>query len=80
MGMVFNDFGTLAKVEMNSDYIIITNSRGEQRKMSRGRYKESADAVYEKAQDMIGKEVSIQTSQNTGPWDSDTWFSDIFLK
>lgn len=80
MGFAFNDFGTLKKVEKNRSLVVITNTNGEQRKMSRNKYQESADEVYEKALGFVGREVSIQTSQNTNDWSTSVWFSDIFLK
>ena len=80
MGFVYNDFGTLEKVEKNVGLIIITNIKGEQRKMSIIKYQESANEVYKKAQNFIGKEVNIQTSQNTNDWSDLVWFSNIYLK
>jgi len=80
MGFVRNDFGILEKVEKDNSFVLITNSNGDSRKMSVSKYKESAENVYSKAQNLIGKEVSILTSQNTGDWSTSVWFSDIFLR
>lgn len=80
MGYVRTNFGTLTNVRKDDYYVWITNSRGESRKMSLSKYKESAEAVFNKAQTFVGKEVSILTSQNTADWSSAQWFSDIFLQ
>lgn len=80
MGYVYNDFGILKSVDQNPGFVSITNTVGQSRKMSKTSYKESADAVYSKALNLIGKEVQIQTSQNTSNWSESEWFSDIFEK
>lgn len=80
MSFVINDFGTLSNVTKDYSFVCITNTSGESRKMSLSKYKESADAVYSKALKLIGKEVRIQTSQNTNNWSTSEWFSDIFQK
>lgn len=80
MGFVINDFGTLSNVTKDYSYVWITNTAGERRKMSLSKFKESAEAVYSKALKLIGKEVRIQTSQNTADWETSVWFSDIFQK
>ena len=80
MGFVRNDFGTLSRVNKDYSFVRITNTNGDSRKMSLSKYKESAEAVYSKAQALIGKEVSILTSQNTSNWSASEWFSDIFEK
>lgn len=78
MGYVRTNFGTLTNVSKDQFYVWITNSNGERRKMSLSKYKASAEAVFNKAQTFIGKEVSILTSQNTNDWSTSQWFSDIF--
>ena len=78
MGYVRNNFGILTNVSKDDFYVWITNSSGERRKMSLSKYKDSAEAVFNKAQAFVGKEVSILTSQNTNDWNADQWFSDIF--
>ena len=80
MGFVYNDFGILKSVDQNPGFVIITNTAGESRKMSKSKYKESADTVYSKALNLVGKEVQIQTSQKTNDWSTSEWFSDIFEK
>lgn len=79
MGFVWNNFGTLSKVEKTTSYIIITNHKGYERKMSRHKYQESAEWVYKASLELIGKEVEIRTSQNTSDWSTSEWFSDIDL-
>jgi len=80
MAFVYNDFGTLSDVDNDGDYVWITNTDSEIRKMSIGKYKESAERVYSKAQSLIGQEVRIRTSQNTSSWSTSEWFSDISSK
>jgi hypothetical protein len=80
MGFVFNDFGILESVRMDDQYVFILNTKGEMRMMSKVKYKDSADKVFLKAQDLIGKNVKIQTSQNTSNWSESKWFSDLFEK
>ncbi len=80
MGYVRTDFGKLSKVKKDFSFVRITNTNGEQRKMSITKYKDSAETVYAKAKNLIGKDVSILTSQNTSNWSSSEWFSDIFEK
>lgn len=80
MGYVESEFGKLVKVTKNDNVVEITNSNGEKRVMSRKKYKESADLIYSKAIDLIGKEVKILTSQNTDIWSTSVWFSNIFEK
>lgn len=78
MGYVRNDFGTLVDVRKNQYYVIFTNENGNERKMSISKYQENAERVFLKAQSLIGKNVSILTSQNTSNWNESVWFSDIF--
>lgn len=80
MGFVRSDFGTLSNVNKDYSFVWITNNKGDRRKMSITKYKESAEVVFAKAQTLIGKEVSILTSQNTADWSTSLWFSDIFEK
>ncbi|WP_028764020.1 hypothetical protein [Shewanella colwelliana] len=74
---VWNDFGTLSAVDKTDKLVTVTNSDGEARKMSVAKYKESALAVHQKAQSLIGKQVTIRTSQNTADWSTQVWFSEI---
>ena len=78
MGYVNNDFGILAEVLISGSFLVIRNTDGKTRKMSRSKYKESADEVESKAKGLIGKAVGIRTSQNTGDWSESEWFSDIY--
>ena len=80
MRYAYTDFGTLTNVENNGFFVVITNANGETRKMSVSKFKESAERVYSKAQNFIGQEVMIQTSQNTANWSPSEWFSDIAPK
>ena len=80
MGFVINDFGTLSNVTKDERVVKITNTSNQSLVMSRSKYQESADRVFSKAQGLIGKEVRVQTSQNTANWSTSEWFSDIFEK
>ena len=80
MGYVRSDFGTLSQVEKDNSMVWITNTKGDRRKMSLNKYKDTAENVYSKAQGLIDQEVSILTSQNTSDWSPSEWFSDIFKK
>ena len=80
MGYVINDFGTLKSVTKDERVVKITNTNNQSLVMSRSRYAESADQVYSKAQNLIDKEVRVQTSRNTSDWSTSEWFSDIFEK
>lgn len=80
MGFAINDFGTLKNVTKNDRVVEITNTNNQSLVMSRSKYQESADRVYTKAQSLIGKEVRVQTSQNSANWSTSEWFSDIFEK
>ena len=80
MGYVRSDFGTLSQVEKDNSMVWITNTKGDRRKMSLNKYKDTAENVYSKAPGLIDQEVSILTSQNTSDWSPSEWFSDIFKK
>ncbi|MFA0086355.1 hypothetical protein [Vibrio sp. 10N.261.51.F12] len=73
----WNAFGVLTRVEKTDTMVFIENSAGNVRKMSVKRYKDTADVVYEKAQNLLGQSVTIRTSQNTNNWSVDEWFSEI---
>ena len=72
-----NNFGVLKYVTKDEKYVRIQNEDGEMRLMSRKKYRHNADAIEKKARALIGKKVSIRTSQNTKDWSTDKWFSDI---
>ncbi|PST98685.1 resolvase/integrase Bin [Photobacterium gaetbulicola] len=76
---VWNDFGILSDVSKSDTMVFVCNSRGEQRKMSITKYKDSAFEVFEKAQSLKGKPVQLRTSQNTAGWSTNEWFSGIEL-
>ena len=80
MSYAYTDFGTLTKIEKNGFFVVITNADGERRKMSVKKYQESAERVFLEAQELIGQEVQIQTSQNTNDWSTSEWFSGIAPK
>lgn len=74
---VWNYFGILAKVYQTGTMIVIESEDGQQRMMSRKKYRDSATRVYGKAQSLLGQEVEVRTSQSTKNWSEDKWFSDI---
>ncbi len=75
----WNNFGTLTSVSKSGNMVLIKNSDNKVLKMSLTKYKNTAIAVYEKAQTMVGKSVTVRTSQNTNNWDTNKWFSEIKL-
>lgn len=77
---VWNECGTLVSVSKSGSMIFIKNSVGDVRKMSITKYKEAALEVYENARIMVGKNVTIRTSQNTNNWCTIEWFSEIEQK
>ena len=77
MAFVWNGFGVLSYVSKDDSYVYIENVNGDSLKMSIGSYKESALNVYEKALNLIGKNLEVRTSQNTSDWSTQVWFSEI---
>lgn len=73
----WSSFGTLTDVSKNRDEVIIRNSFNEVRIMSIRAYKKNAIEIYEKALNLIGKQVEIRTSQNSKEWSPKKWFSEI---
>ena len=74
---VWNYFGVLSDVAKHGDMVVVTSEDGMQRQMSVRKYKLSAESVFAKCKQLIGKEVEVRTSQATRNWNSDKWFSDI---
>ncbi|RLQ18786.1 hypothetical protein AYK60_01555 [Vibrio sp. SBT000027] len=77
MGYVWNNFGILKDVAVGENYLIVTNSEHQYRKMAMHTYKGTCVDVERKAKQLIGKSVRVRTSQNTDKWPPEIWFSDI---
>lgn len=77
MGYIWKEFGILTDVAFGDKYVIVTNKEHQFRKIALYTYKESALNVRNKAQLLIGKRVSLRTSQNTDKWPPEIWFSEI---
>ena len=79
MNFIWSDFGVLNKCCVESDgYLYVYNSDNGYRKMS-PKYLAVFDQIKNKCELLKGKFVQIRTSQNTGPWQTSVWFSDISL-
>lgn len=74
---VITYFGKLTKVDMTPTMLSIHNEDGEVRMMSVKKYKDMAQRVRKQAEDLIGQCVDIRTSQATGNWSANKWFSGI---
>ena len=74
---VWNYFGVLADVSETSTMPIIRSDDGQERKMSKRKYKLAAENVKQKALSLVGLEVEVRTSQATKTWNENTWFSSI---
>ena len=72
-------FGKLTDAYETTKYVIIKNDHGDTRMMSKPRYRGMAANVLSKAKTLIGQDVNIRTSQNTGNWSDDKWFSDVYV-
>lgn len=77
---IWTSFGILSKVSKSSSMVLIENEQGQVLKMSLSKYQESAIEVYQNAQKLVGKVVTVRTSQNTGNWSTSEWFSDLKLE
>ena len=80
MGFIWTNFGQLSDSD-DSDgrYLYIINDSGERRKISLVTYAPSIPKIKEKINLLKGENIQIRTSQNTGSWSSDTWFSDLSI-
>ena len=74
---VWNYFGILKDATKNGNMVEITSNDGHVRMMSINKYKQSAQNVLDQAQELIGKEVEVRTSQSTRTWNENKWFSAI---
>ena len=79
MGFIWTNFGQLSDSDDDGRYLYIINDSGDRRQMSLAKYAPSIPKIKEKINILKGKSIQIRTSQNTGSWSSDTWFSDLSL-
>lgn len=74
---IWRKFGILKSVNATDSTLYITSSSGSSLKMSLRKYKRQGLLVKKKAEAMLGSQVFVRTSQNTAPWSTNEWFSDI---
>jgi len=79
MGFIWTNFGKLSDSNDDGRYLYIINDSGNRRQMSLAKYAPSIPKIKEKINILKGEYIQIRTSQNTGSWSSDTWFSDLSL-
>jgi hypothetical protein len=79
MGFIWTNFGQLSDSDDDDKYLYIINDSGDRRQMSLAQYAPSIPKIKEKIDILKGKSIQIRTSQNTGSWSSDTWFSDLSI-
>jgi len=79
MGFIWTNFGQLSDSDDDGKYLYIINDSGDRRQMSLAQYAPSIPKIKEKIDILKGKSIQIRTSQNTGSWSSDTWFSDLSI-
>jgi hypothetical protein len=79
MGFIWTNFGQLSDSDDDGKYLYIINDSGDRRQMSLAKYAPSIPKIKEKINILKDKSIQIRTSQNTGAWSSDTWFSDLSL-
>ncbi|WP_104403128.1 hypothetical protein [Vibrio penaeicida] len=73
----WNDFGVLKSVSKDEKFVWVSNEEGCQLKMSIVSYKESAERVYSKAQELVGKSVRVRSSQDISDLRDLVWFNSI---
>ena len=79
MNFIWSDFGILNKCHIESDgYLYVHNTNNDFRKMS-PKYQAIFGKIEHKCKLLNGKSVQIRTSQNTGSWSTNVWFSDLSL-
>ncbi len=79
MGYIWTNFGQLSGSDDDGKYLYIINDSGDRRKISLAKYASSIPKIKEKINMLKDSPIQIRTSQNTGSWSSDTWFSDLSL-
>lgn len=79
MGFVWSKFGSLIGTFEDDRYLYITNATGAQRQISISKYSPTIPNLRKKIELLIGKNCIIRTSQNTGNWSEEKWFSEISL-
>ncbi|MBL7005045.1 MAG: hypothetical protein ISR69_13590 [Gammaproteobacteria bacterium] len=79
MGYIWTNFGQLSGSDDDGKYLYIINDSGDRRQISLAKYASSISKIKEKINMLKDSPIQIRTSQNTGSWSSDTWFSDLSL-
>jgi hypothetical protein len=78
---VYFKFGKMAEPRKFVDWIYAYNEEGDYRKINRNKYPR-ADEIYDKMVELIGHEVILRTSKNTGNYGrpaEEIYFSDVYL-
>lgn len=79
MGFIWTNFGVLSDSNEDTKYLYIFNENNDRRQISLSKYAPAIPGIKEKVNLLKGKSIQIRTSQNTGNWGADTWFSDLSL-
>lgn len=79
MGFRWSKFGKLSGTYEDGRYLYITNNNGENRKISINKYSSTIPLIRKKIALLNDKHCIIRTSQNTGDWSEEIWFSEISL-
>jgi len=82
MSFIWTEFGKLVDYDdgvIDPRYLFIINENNERRKISIPKYGVSVDLIRQKIVALLDKNIQIRTSQNTGDWSTEEWFSDLSL-
>lgn len=79
MGFKWSKFGKLTGSCEDGRYLYITNDNGENRKISISKYSSTIAGIRKKIALLDDKHCIIRTSQNTGDWSEEIWFSEISI-
>jgi len=82
MNFIWTEFGKLVDFDdgvIDPKYLFIFNENQENRKISIQKYGASVDIIRQKINALLDKNIQIRTSQNTGSWSTEEWFSDLSL-
>ena len=82
MNFIWTEFGKLVDYDdgdFDPRYLFIINDNNERRKISIQKYGASVDIIRQKINALLDKNIQIRTSQNTGNWSTEEWFSDLSL-
>jgi hypothetical protein len=82
MNFIWTEFGKLVDFDdgvIDPKYLFIFNENQENRKISIQKYGASVEIIRQKINALLDKNIQIRTSQNTGAWSTEEWFSDLSL-